>query len=79
MFRFRSIVSIRRATTVRYSCGQSSGISVIGVDRCRANHCVSASPARHPPRQHNLKSPLPKLQIRNGLWLRDQASGFAHR
>ena len=38
-------VSIRFATTSWYSCGQCSGISVIGVDPCRANHCVCSSPA----------------------------------
>ena len=40
-----SIVSIRFSTTRRYASGQCAGISVIGVDPCRANHCVSTSPA----------------------------------
>ena len=44
MFRFRSIISIRLATTSRYSAGHACGISVTGVARCRANHSVSRSP-----------------------------------
>ena len=32
--------------------------------------------ARHLPREHDLKGPKTKIDIRNGPWLRDQASGF---
>ena len=45
MSRRFSIVSIRLATTALYGSGQCAGISVMGVDRCRLNHCVSISPA----------------------------------
>ena len=40
-----SITSIRRATRSRYARGQCAGISVTGVDPCRANHSVLASHA----------------------------------
>ena len=39
--------------------GPVRGISVIGVERCRANHCVSISPAVHPAAPARSQTPAP--------------------
>ena len=76
MFRSRSIISIRLATTSRYSCGHSLGISVTGVESVPREPLRLGLSARHLPREHNLKSPKAKIDIRSGPMLRDKASGF---